>query len=161
MKYFKYSIQCLLLLSLAAVFSGCSVDAIWVSRPALDFSLDESPMYFDVANNNADLGTITVNITTSKNWIKVAPQTIPCKPPTETGLQRERIEVRIDRRLIDSKGKHSGEITLRASGVKKVTLKVSVVQGSVSPTLTPLNITNPKVTYEKPSLIEFAFSLRD
>lgn len=161
MKHFKLLMHSLLLLALAAVFTGCSADAIWVSRDKLDFAQDESPMYFDVANSDPDLGTLTVNITANKNWIKVAPQSIPCKPPTDGDLEKERIEVRIDRTRFTSTGKHSGEITLSASGAKKVTLKVSVIQGTVSPDLPPLSITNPRVSYEQPSLIEFAFSLRD
>ncbi|HOM49573.1 MAG TPA: hypothetical protein PK491_13760, partial [Candidatus Hydrogenedentes bacterium] len=46
-----------------------------------------------------------------KNWIKVSPQTIPCKPPTESGMVMERIEVRIDRSRITSTGKHTGDST--------------------------------------------------
>jgi hypothetical protein len=148
-------------LVVSALFSACSTEAIWVSRDQIDFDRDESPMYFHVANNNAEMGTFTVNITGNKNWIKVSPQTIPCKPPTESGMVMERIEVRIDRSRITSTGKHTGEIQLRASGIKTVTLKVSVVQTSVNPTLPPLSINNPVVTYKSPSLIEFAFSLRD
>lgn len=161
MKNVKWGIHCLLFIALTAVFSGCSTEAIWVSRHQLDFGEDQNPQFFEVANENADKGTLTVNITANKNWITIAPKSIPCKPPKGTELQRERIEVRIDRSRITSTGKHSGEITLRASGVKTVTLKVTVQQSTVSPTLPPLNITNPIVDYKEPSLIEFAFSLRD
>ncbi|HOM49530.1 MAG TPA: hypothetical protein PK491_13535, partial [Candidatus Hydrogenedentes bacterium] len=53
-------------LVVSALFSACSTEAIWVSRDQIDFDRDESPMYFHVANNNAEMGTFTVNITGNK-----------------------------------------------------------------------------------------------
>ena len=78
----------LALLVFPLVLSGCDVNAIWVSRTELNFERDSNPQFFEIANDNADLGTIDVNISTDKAWIKVAPATMPCNPPGESGRVR-------------------------------------------------------------------------
>lgn len=143
------------------VLSGCKVDAIWVSRTDLDFQRDNNPQYFDLANENASMGTINVTISPDKSWIKVAPILAPCKPPDAGGLVKSRVEVRIDRSKITDEGKISGTITLKADGIKEVTVKVSAIQDEKTPALAPLNIVNPVTTYSNPYLVEFSFSLRD
>lgn len=152
---------CVLPLLPALFLTGCDVSAIWVSRSELNFERDTSPMYFDIANDNANLDTIDVSVTTDRYWIQVAPEMVPCKPPEISGLVKNKIEVRIDRSRITQQGENEGAITLSASGVKPVIIKVKVVQDELTPTLAPLNILNPVVTYSSPYLVEFSFSLRD
>ncbi len=146
---------------LVLLLSGCNVDAIWVSRTDLDFQRDNNPQYFDLANENASMGTINVTLSPNKNWIKVAPILAPCKPPDASGLIKSRVEVRIDRSKITEEGKISGTITLKADGIKEVSIKVSAIQDEKTPALAPLNIVNPVTTYNAPYLVEFSFSLRD
>lgn len=146
---------------LGVFLSGCDVNAIWVSRTVLDFERDTNPMYFEVANENGNLDSIEVSITVDKSWIQVAPQTVPCDPPAITGLVKTKIEVRLDRSAITQQGDNEGTITLSASGVKPMTIKVKAIQDELTPTLAPLNILNPVVTYSAPYLVEFSFSLRD
>ncbi len=145
------------------ILSGCDVDAIWTSKTGIDinFGTDSNPQAFDIANINASLGTITVSITADKAWIKVAPTVATCKPPEGGRRIQTTIEVNIDRSKITSLGKHEGTITLKAIGVKPVSLKVKALQEELAPVLPPLNIVNPVTTYNNPYLVEFSFSLRD
>ena len=143
------------------VLSGCDVEAIWVSRTELNFERDSNPQFFEVANDNGDLGTIDVNISADKAWIKVAPATMPCNPPDESGRVKQTVEVRLDRSRITETGENQGTVTLSASGVKPVTVKVTAIQDSLTPVLAPLNIVHPVTTFESPYLVEFSFSLRD
>lgn len=143
------------------ILSGCDVDAIYVSRTELDFQRDSNPQFFDVANDNGGLGTIDVTIVTDQAWIKVAPTSLPCRPPDADGRVTERVEVRLDRSKITETGEHEGTITLSASGVKPVTVRVLAIQDSLTPTLARLNIVNPVTTFDSPYLVEFSFSLRD
>lgn len=148
-------------ISLVVILSGCDVDAIWVSRDGLDFQRDSNPQYFDVANENGNLGTINVSILPDKTWLKVAPALVPCDPPQPSGLVKSKVEVRIDRTKIPDEGTHEGTILLKAPGVKPVRIKVSAIKDDMTPVLKPLNIINPVTSYSRPYLVEFAFSLRD
>ena len=80
---------------LVLLLSGCNVDAIWVSRTVW-FQRDNNPQYFDLANENASMGTINVTLSPNKNWIS-GPHLGALQTSDASGLIKSRVEVRIDR----------------------------------------------------------------
>lgn len=163
MQHLKKWAPLVFLMCAGLLTQGCMVDAIWVSRTEINFERDSNPQFFEVANDNSEVGTITVTVTPNRNWILVAPQSLPCEPPKPTGRVTYRIEVGINRSKLTTIGINEGTITLSAPGIKPVTIKVSAIKDKTpnEGELGPLNIVNPIITYGRPYLVEFAFDLRD
>ncbi len=160
MKLVRYMGILLVVAGTVGAMTGCNVDAIDVSNPELDFARNPLPLSFFAWNMNPDIPELTISVRADKSWIQVAPDQVRSVAPTGGTMDRQQIEVQVDRSLLTREGRHEGQITLNAAGAKPVSVKVYVYNESVAPT-GGLSIVNPTVSYGVPYLIEFGFALRD